>query len=122
MERFGIDQHRTMYLRDAEQQFGRSYLEVFPFTEGRGAVRDHLGAYHIDSEGRPVYRERYRRAFPYHDGKSAVEGDIGMFHIDLLGNPLYTRTYGWVSDFHEGLCAARFRNGIYTYINEKGEP
>jgi broad specificity phosphatase PhoE len=122
MERFGIDQHRTMYLRDAEQQFGRSYLEVFPFTEGRGAVRDRLGVYHIDSEGRQVYRERYRRAFPYHDGKSAVEGDIGMFHIDLLGNPLYTRTYGWVSDFHEGLCAARFRNGIYTYINEKGEP
>ena len=122
MDRFGIDQHRTMYLRDAEQQFGRSYLEVFPFTEGRGAVRDRLGAYHIDLDGKPVYRDRYRRAYPFSEGKAAVEGDIGMFHIDQKGSPLYTRTYGWVSDYHEGLCAARFRNGTYVYIDGEGNP
>ena len=122
MDRFGIDQHRTMYLRDAEQQFGRSYLEVFPFTEGRGAVRDRLGAYHIDLDGKPVYRERDRRAYPFSEGKAAVEGDIGMFHIDQKGSPLYSRTYGWVSDYHEGLCAARFRNGSYIYIDGEGNP
>lgn len=122
MSHFGTDRTRTCYLRSSERQFGRSFLEVFPFTEGKGAVRDRSGAYYIGSEGRPCYREKYRRAYPFQDGKAAVEDDLGMFHIGPDGNQLYRKRYAWVSDFHEGLCAVRLRNGRWTFITSDGEP
>ncbi len=118
MNRFGTDHHRTMYFLDAKQQFGRPFLEVFPFTEGVGAVRDKKGAYHIDSEGKPVYREVFVRTYPFRDGIAAAEDSLGWMHINRKGEPLYTRRFGWVSDFSEGLCAVRYRSGGYSYIDE----
>ena len=122
MHRFGTDHHRTEYVLDGEQAFGRPFLEVFGFTEGSGAVRDRRGAYHIDSEGKPLYKDVFVRAYPFRNGVAAVEDNLGMTHIDASGRSLYTRRFAWVSDFHDGLCAVRYRNGRYTFIDEKGEP
>ena len=122
MNRFGTDHHRTEYLLDGEQRFGRPFLEVFGFTEGSGAVRDRRGAYHIDSEGKPLYSEVFVRTYPFRDGIAAAEDNLGMMHIDTSGKALYTRRFSWVSDFSCGLCAVRYRNGKYTFIDSKGEP
>lgn len=122
MNRFGTDHHRTTYFLDAKQQFGRAFLEAFPFTEGLGAVRDRKGAYHIDSDGKPAYSEVFVRTYPFIGGIAAAEDPLGWMHIDRQGRPLYTRRFGWVSDYHEGLCAVRYRSGGYSYIDDEFEP
>lgn len=119
---FGIDRRRTMYLNSSEMQFGRSFLEVFPFSQGKGAVRDRSGAYYIGTDGRPVFNQKFVKAYPFRDGFAAVCDELGTFHIDSEGKQLYSRRFGWVSDFHEGLCAVRYRNGKWTYIDRNGNP
>ena len=121
MTRFGTDHHRTAYFLDAKQQFGRAFLEAFPFTEGLGAVRDRKGAYHIDAEGKPAYSEVFVSTYPFRNGIAAAQDSLGWMHIDRQGRPLYTRRFGWVSEFHEGLCAVRYRSGGYSYIDDKYE-
>ncbi len=122
MGHFGTDRRRTKYIDSSEDQFGRAFLEVFPFTEGKGAVRDRSGAYYIGADGKPCFKVKFVRAYPFADGTAAVCDELGMFHIDFEGKQLYSRRFGWVSDFHEGLCAVRYRNGKWTYIDVDGTP
>lgn len=122
MGHFGTDRRRTKYIDSSVDQFGRSFLEVFPFSEGKGAVRDRSGAYYIGTDGRPCFKDKFVRAYPFADRIAAVCDEVGMFHIDSEGKQLYSRRFGWVSDFHEGLCAVRYRNGKWTFIDINGTP
>ncbi len=118
----GIDRHRTAYLESSKNRFGRSFLEVFPFSENKGAVRDRSGGYYINLDGKPCFKEKYLRAYPFKDGLAAVCDDLGMFHIDSEGKPLYSRRFAWVSEFHEGFCVVRYRNGKWTFIDHNFTP
>lgn len=113
----GTDRRRTAYLESSKNRFGRSFLEVFPFSEDKGAVRDRSGAYFIGTDGKPCFKEKYVRVYPFRDGRAAVCDDLGMFHIDSGGRPLYFRRFAWVSEFREGFCAVRYRNGKWTFID-----
>lgn len=122
MGHFGTDRRRTKYIDSSVDQFGRAFLEVFPFSEGKGAVRDRSGAYYIGTDGKPCFKDKFVRAYPFVDGIAAVCDELGMFHIDSEGKQLYSRRFGWASDFREGLCAVRYRNGKWTFININGTP
>ena len=113
--------NRTFVL-DGQPLCGREFIEVLNFHAlGIAAVRDASGAYHIDTQGRALYSERFIRTFGFYCGRAAVVGGDGWRHIDTQGQEVYAHRFLWVGNFQEELCAVRLFTGRYVYINLVGE-
>lgn len=112
---------QTHHLNDAIPAYARRFLHVQKFhLPGLAAVRDEEGAYHITSEGRALYKERYDATFGFYDGKAAVQREGNWFHIDTQGMRLYASSYAWCGNFQENICTVRDKDGDYFHIDAKG--
>jgi len=111
------------YVVNGEPVFGKSFSKAmnFHFPEGAAAVQDNSGAYHINTEGFPIYRQRYLETYGYYGGIATVRDDYGYFHIDIYGNPVHAERYVWSGNFQEGYGVVKTKNG-YCHIDRSGQP
>lgn len=111
------------FVLDGQPLFGREFIEVLNFhSPGIAAVRDESGAYHIDSEGVALYRERFIRTFGFYCRRAAVVGIDGWRHIDERGTEVYPHRFLWTGNYQENFCPVRLQTGGYIHIDLLGEP
>ncbi|HBE25744.1 MAG TPA: methyltransferase [Ktedonobacter sp.] len=89
---------------------------------GLAPVKDSSGAYHINSNGRAAYQNRYIRTFGFYEGRAALQANKGWFHILADGRPLYSARYDWCGNFQEGRCTVRRLDGSYFHMRHDGQP
>jgi hypothetical protein len=116
-----VSEDNTHFLFYEKLLFNKRFYEVLKFHEpGIAPVRDEQGAYHIDSNGQPLYAERYARTFGYYCNRAAVIHNDIWFHLNELGNRVYKGTYSWVGNYQETLCTVRNRQNQYFHIDLHG--
>lgn len=114
--------NQTYFLIDGKPVFNKVFHEVLKFhAPGLAPVIDESGAYHINSNGEPIYKKRYKRTFGYYCLRATVITDQGWRHIDETGKQAYEMSYSWLGNFQEGLCTVRNSENRYFHIDLKGE-
>lgn len=100
----------------------KKFVRVMSFhEEGFAAVYDESGAYHIDTTGNAIYKEKYIETFGFYDGIAAVKDDVGYFHINSLGKNISNERYLWCGNFQEEKCVVQSNQGFY-HIDKTGNP
>jgi len=111
----------THFLHQNKPIFGKKFIEVLKFhVPGLAPVKDETGAYHIDSNGNPLYTERYTRTFGFYCNRAAVVQGKEWFHINEKGERVYAHTFAWVGNFQENLCIVRDFEHHYFHIDLNG--
>jgi len=112
----------THFIVNGVPAFHTNYYEVLKFhAPGLAPVVDQSGAYHIDTQGKSIYSQRYKRTFGYYFLRSAVIDQNGWRHIDENGKQVYSTHYAWVGNFQENRCAVRDQYNSYFHIHSNGE-
>jgi len=112
----------THHVKNDQPLYDRRFNRVMSFhPPGVAAVEDESGAYHIDTDGLPIYPQRFLKAYGYYEGLAAVCDKSGWYHIDLSGSPSYKERYAWVGNFQEGCCPVRDFSGKYFHITLGGQ-
>ncbi|MEL6698954.1 MAG: WG repeat-containing protein [Bacteroidota bacterium] len=107
-------------LGDHQPLWNKMFVEAGKFhSPGLAPVKDDSGAYHIDTNGQPIYSVRYTRVFGYYGGIAGVQQGDQWFHILPDGSPLYKGNYRWVGNFQQNRCAVQDAEGYFLYIKEK---
>ena len=110
------------FIFEGQQLFDKEFIEVLNFhAPGIAAVRDESGAYHIDSQGHPLYLGRFVRTFGFYCGRAAVVDHEGWRHINEQGQEVYAHRFSWVGNFQENICPVRLQTGRYIHIDLNGE-
>jgi hypothetical protein len=66
-QNFKISPDRTHFLLEDKPIFDKKFIEVLDFySPGIAPVRDESGAYHINSSGNQIYKERFDRTFGFY--------------------------------------------------------
>jgi hypothetical protein len=101
----------------------KTFINALKFHEpGLAPVQDETGWYHINTEGKAIYNQRYKRTFGYYFNLAAViDKDNNWFHIDAKGQRIYSQKFSWCGNFQENLCTVRDFNGNYFHINKNVE-
>jgi hypothetical protein len=105
---------------------GQTFEELLSFHGGIAAVKDGDGAYHIDSDGQPLYAPRFERTFGFYAGLAAMLDQGLAFHIDVAGTPAYSARYRWCGNFsalpgtEHAQAPVRGIDGSYYVIGETG--
>jgi len=111
----------THFLYESEPLFDKQFIEVLKFhTPGLAPVKDEIGAYHIDSNGKQLYSERFSRTFGFYCNRAAVIQGQHWFHITEKGERAYLQDYAWTGNFQENLCTVRDLSGNYFHIDLYG--
>jgi hypothetical protein len=119
--KYTISPDESHHVIDGQPAYKAQFQKVLKFHEpGLAPVYDTSGAYHINSTGKPAYKERYIRNFGFYQGRAAVLSKDGWFHITANGRPLYGDRYSWCGNFQDGLCTVRHNDGLYSHINLYG--
>ena len=106
--------------------YSRRFLEVEKFhsvtsnNKALAPVLDGKGAYHIDLNGNPAYKDRFDKTFGFYKDKAAVMLNGEFFHINIDGLRLYKQSYDWVGNFQEDICVVK-KAGHFFHINHLGE-
>ena len=121
------------FVKDASEKIGfidKTGMNVIPcqwkvvdnFSEGFAAVQDENGNYgYIDKIGQLVIPYQYKDAKPFQNGLTIVQiSDNEWTFIDKAGKRPYS-IWAEVRAFSEGLAPVKNANGLWGYINEKGE-
>ena len=99
----------------------KKFKSILKFHEpGFAPVEDECGWYHIDSDGNPLYTERYERTFGFYCNRAAVTSNDGCFHIGTDGSAVYAERYDWCGNFQENICTVRTANK-YFHIDLNGK-
>ena len=94
---------------------------VLKFHEpGLAPAGDETGAFHINTNGEPIYKHRFLRTFGYYYHRAAVIMPEGWTHVDIHGNPVYSKRYAWVGNYQDELCVVRDFDGRYFHIDLDG--
>lgn len=118
-----VNETQTGYTHHGITLYDKTYFQVLKFHEpGLAPVQDEEGWYHINVNGEPHYKKRYRRVFGYYFNRAAVVGVNGFFHIDETGNTLYSDRYSWCGNYQEETCVVRDREGSSLYLDLNGKP
>ena len=113
----------THHVRNGIPLYDRRFDEVLKFREpGVAAVRRGGQAWHIRSDGEPVYARRFERAFGFYEGLAAVAAPGGWRHIRPDGTDFYDARYAWCGNFQGGRCAVREPGGAYLHLTLEGVP
>jgi hypothetical protein len=111
----------TYFLYEDELLFDKHFIEVQKFhAPGLAPVKDETGAYHIDSNGNPLYPEKYSRTFGYYCNRAAIILGRNWFHINEVGKRVYQQNYAWAGNFQENICTVRDFDGNYFHIDLHG--
>ncbi|MHA1249351.1 MAG: methyltransferase [Candidatus Helarchaeota archaeon] len=113
----------TYHIYKGAPLYSKKFKKVMSFhPPGLAAVEDESGAYHINIDGKPAYKNRFLKTFGFYEGIATVVDDKGWFHINIKGEPLYNKRFSWAGNFQEGRCAVRDFDGLYFHINSNGFP
>ena len=113
----------TYHIYNNKPLYSKKFDLVMSFhSPGVAAVRSEDGAFHINLQGSPVYKNRFIKTFGFYGNIAGVEDESGWYHINLYGNSIYSEKYDWVGNFQEGLCPVRDHNGDYFHIEKDGSP
>lgn len=96
-----------------------SVLKYHP--PGFAPVQNETGAFHINLEGKPAYKERFVKTFGFYCSYAAVETEKGWGHITSQGQLLYPERYEWCGNYQENICVVRDKKGNYFHIDPQGE-
>lgn len=111
----------THFTFDGEPIFNKTFIEVLKFhSPGLAPVLDNSGAYHIDSNGMELYKDRYSRTFGFYDNLASVVFEKDWFHINQYGKKIYNETYSWIGNFQENYCAVKNQENQYFHIDTNG--
>lgn len=117
-----LSEDGTSFYSGGKLMFGRKYISALKFHDpGLAPVQDETGWYHINSNGLPIYKERYAWAFGYYFNRAAVTDRNGSYHLDEHGNRSYKETYAWVGNYQEGFCVVRDLERNYFHIDLNGD-
>lgn len=109
------------FIFEGKRLFDKEFVVVLNFhSPGIAAVQDSSGAYHINTQGEPLYPERYIRTFGFYCGRAAVVDPNGYFHINEQGKEAYVHRFAWTGNFQEDICPVRLQSGRYIYIDLYG--
>ena len=73
----------------------KKYFELYPYHKGAAVARDKYGYLHVDENGNPLYKARFRYVEDfYNDYALAWEPDGSMVIIDRKGNIVHRVTSG----------------------------
>jgi len=116
-----VSEDNTHFLFDGEQLFNTPFLEVLKFhSPGLAPVKDETGSYHIDVEGKQLYKERYSRTFGFYCNRAAVAAENNCFHITHEGDKAYLNSFAWTGNFQENICTVRNGDNEYFHIDING--
>jgi hypothetical protein len=118
-----ISADNTHFIVDNKNIFNKIFIEVLKYhAPGIAPVLDETGAYHIDTQGNPLYPEKYNRAFGFYCNRAAVTINHEWFHIDVQGKRIYKEVYAWIGNFQEDRCTVRTKEGMYFHVDLHGTP
>lgn len=89
--------------------------------EGRAAVNDESGGYHVDRDNVPVYKHRFKQAYGFYCGLASVVDDLGFFHIDVDGDAVHEKRFLWSGNYQNNLCVVQSNEGYY-HVDIHGQP
>jgi hypothetical protein len=114
-------QDSTYFLYKEKPLFKKKFVEVLKFhAPGLAPVKDETGAYHIDSNGNPLYPEIYSRTFGFYCNRAAVIQENNWFHINEKGQQVYPQNYAWIGNYQENICIVRDFENHYFHIDLQG--
>ena len=98
------------------------YKKAYNFYEGRAAVNNATGWFHILPSGVPLYTVRYAWCGNFQQGAAVVLTSKGDYlHVDDVGQPLYRRRgYRYAGDFRDGVACVMLSNGMYRHLRTDG--
>ena len=111
------------YHIDAEgcPAYADRHRRTFGFYEERAAVHGQDGWFHILTDGKAVYPERYAWCGNYQEGRCTVRLDDGGYrHIDLAGNSVTTRTWRYAGDYRDGIAVVQREDGRCSHVDSSG--
>ena len=112
----------THHCYEGNTLYNNRFISVLKFANiGLAAVKDNSGAYHIQINGRPVYKLKFDTSYGFYCNRAAVSIDDKYFHIDINGNRIYQTSYEWVGNYQEDLCVVREKEQYY-HIDINGNP
>lgn len=115
-----VSADNSHFLYDGKQIFGKRFIEVLKFhSPGLAPVKDDTGSYHIDSNGKALYVDRYARTFGFYCNRATVLHADHWFHINEKGKRAYIQSYSWTGNFQENLCPVRVGSN-YFHIDIDG--
>lgn len=90
--------------------------------EGIALARDSNGYFHIDSNGKDLYLDRFDYCTNFIDGLAVAKHNSKYFHISLSGDKAYSSTFDFAADFNEGFAVVKeLGSSWYTHIDRKGK-
>ncbi len=123
LDKISLSMDETYHILNGAPLYDKKFKLVMSFhSPGVAAVRDESGAYHIDLEGKPLYKTRFSKSFGFYSGLAAVVDKSGWYHINLEGIPQYNERYEWGGNFQDSRCPVRDLSGKYYHIKEDGSP
>lgn len=118
-----VSEDCTHHLLRGRSMYAARFEEVLKFhPPGLAPASDSSGAFHINTEGLPVYSTRFLRTFGYYEGLAAVVTQDGWTHIQVDGVPIAVARWAWVGNFQGNMCAVRDANGRYLHVDLEGSP
>lgn len=116
-----VSEENNSFIYDDKLLFDKKYDEVLKFhSPGIAPVKDERGWYHVDIEGKEVYREKYDRVFGFYCNRASVVHKSKWFHINEKGKPIYKNRYAWTGNYQENVCSVRDLNNQYFHIDIDG--
>ena len=116
-----VSDDATHFFYDGNRIFNKNFIEVLKFhAPGIAPVKDETGAYHIDVNGKELYKQRYSRVFGFYCNRASVINDEDWFHIDEKGKRIYSNSYTWTGNFQENSCTVRDSQNNYFHIDLNG--
>jgi hypothetical protein len=109
-----VSADNTHFLFEGVHIFGRQFIEVLKFhSPGFAPVQDETGSYHIDSNGKQLYADRFTRTFGFYCNRAAVVQEDKCFHITDKGVRAYSHSFSWTGNFQENICPVREDNHFF---------
>ncbi len=118
-----IDKKKVAYFIDysGDNIFDRYFIQAFGFYDGLAAVCDESGFFHINLDGKDLYKNRYAWCGNFVENKCSVcDFEGNYFHISINGERLYNENFIYVGDFKYGIAVAVLKNGKSVHIFENG--
>lgn len=118
-----IAKDHTHHLYQGKPFYSQKFDWVLKFhPPGLAPAGDVSGAYHINIDGIPAYKQRYIQTFGYYYDRAAIVTRDGWAHIDPVGNFIYVEQYSWVGNYQDSCCTVRDSQGYYFHIDLHGTP
>lgn len=117
-----VSKDRTHHILNGNPMYSERFEEVLSFhSPGLAPARKDHKWFHIDSKGRPAYRERYDRVWGYYENLATVLDKGVYYHIGPEGTPVYSNRFVWCGNFQDNRCTVQFRDLRFGHILADGE-